>query len=385
MRSSVKTAPHLKLITTYDSVVTSTTVPSHQQVLVPSFNSIKTMLKRERACNVPKLPRTREAISLQGEWAETLDGQPFVLHTQENNEFLFFATDIQLLNLSTCSTIYLDGTFKPCPKLYSQLFTIHGLYKGYVTPFVYVLLPSKGCTTYYMVFNILRDHITRVGGLFNPITILSDFESGLIAAIRQQFPNAKHSGCHFHFTQAVIRKVRDLGLAIPYLNPETPEISKFVQMCMALAFIPEHEVIEQFDICEKSVLPTESFALTEFISYFRLTWLNSIFSISLWNKYGMDYLHRTNNQVESWHATLRHKIATTPNIFVLIRALKLQASSTSIIVQKADAGVPPPKRTPKYEKLEQQLQKLHSEHSAGSLTTNEALHHARHLTRTLKF
>ena len=34
---------------------------------------------------------------------------------------------------------------------------------------------------------------------FAPKVIISDFESGLIEAVKNQFPGATHSGCHFHF------------------------------------------------------------------------------------------------------------------------------------------------------------------------------------------
>lgn len=37
-------------------------------------------------------------------------------------------------------TIYVDGTFKYCPKLFYQLFTIHGLSNGYYIPLVFFFI-----------------------------------------------------------------------------------------------------------------------------------------------------------------------------------------------------------------------------------------------------
>ena len=54
----------------------------------------------------------------------------------------------------------------------------------------------------------IRGYMFSLGFIFDPKVIISDFESGLIEAVQNQFPGATHSGCHFHFTQAVWRKVQ---------------------------------------------------------------------------------------------------------------------------------------------------------------------------------
>ena len=138
-----------------------------------------------------------------------------------------------------------------------QLFTIHGLCNNYVVPLIYALLCNKSCTTYYKLFNVIRDAMFTLDAscIFNPDTVLSDFESGLIEAVRIQFPNAKHSSCHFHFSQAVWRKVQDLGLATAYSDPSQPEVSKFVQQMIAMAFIPMSEVKEQVVLCRNALNP----------------------------------------------------------------------------------------------------------------------------------
>jgi len=133
--------------------------------------------------------------------------------------------------------------------MFTQLFSIHGLFNIFDVPLIYVLLSNKTTATYYQVFNILWETVSKLGSILNPQIIISDFESGLIEAVGMQYPNALHSGCHIHFTQAVWRKMQELGLSIAYMNSKTPEISEFVQLCMGLAFIPETDVNVQFDIC----------------------------------------------------------------------------------------------------------------------------------------
>ena len=134
-----------------------------------------------------------------------------------------------LAHLSKCETLYIDCTFKTCPKLFTQVFTIHCLVENFVVPLVYVLLADKSCKTYFEMFNCLRAEMANHMLGLNPRRIVSDFESALIEAVRLQFPNTLHAGCHFHFAQAVWRKVQDLGLAPAYLNDE--QVQPVIQLC----------------------------------------------------------------------------------------------------------------------------------------------------------
>ena len=70
----------------------------------------------------------------------------------------------------------------------------------------------------------------------DPSIITSDFESGLISAVRDEFPNARHQGCYFHFTQAIWRKVQKLGLSTLYIEDE--DIRMPVRQLMAFGFAP---------------------------------------------------------------------------------------------------------------------------------------------------
>jgi hypothetical protein len=129
--------------------------------------------------------------------------------------------------------------------------------------------------------------------------INNDFESGLIEAVRTQFPHALHSGCHFHFTQAVWRKVQELGLSVPYSIPEHAKLAKFIQLCMALPFIPIDEVPNQFNARVTELSSSNVQSLKPFITYFRATWIAGLFPIAMWNQFQHDHQHRTNNHVYS--------------------------------------------------------------------------------------
>ena len=81
-------------------------------------------------------------------------------------------------------------------KLCSQLFTIHGLYRG----------TRRNLTTkhiYCEVFDTLRRKIAETKLVLNLTKIMLDFESRLLPILRTQFPNATIKGCYFHHTKAL--------------------------------------------------------------------------------------------------------------------------------------------------------------------------------------
>ena len=56
-----------------------------------------------------------------------------------------------------CSTeeLFGDETFYSVPKIFYQLYSLHGFYKGVMIPFVYILLPGKSEQTYIRMFRLI--------------------------------------------------------------------------------------------------------------------------------------------------------------------------------------------------------------------------------------
>lgn len=61
-----------------------------------------------------------------------------------------------------------------------------------------------------------------------------DFEQAAIGAARSTFTGAQIKGCLFHFSQAIWRKVQNIGLAPIY---EDGDVKKLVKSLGALAFV----------------------------------------------------------------------------------------------------------------------------------------------------
>lgn len=74
---------------------------------------------------------------------------------------------------------------------------------------------------------------------------MTDFESGLKVAIRQTFPNARHRGCYFHYSQAIIREVQKLGLMGSYR--ENRDFQSVIRQMLELGFLSVVRVEKAFD------------------------------------------------------------------------------------------------------------------------------------------
>jgi len=101
---------------------------------------------------------------------------------------LIFASDENLLDLLVRHRQWLvDGTFKCSPSVFNQLFTLHVYMAGSVVQVVYSLLPNnKTQTTYQRMlteFCKLR--------LFDPETIMTDFEQAIMNAFRSLHGESK--------------------------------------------------------------------------------------------------------------------------------------------------------------------------------------------------
>jgi len=102
----------------------------------------------------------------------SLDNISYLLITNSNENFLLvndnisnillFSTETNLKFLSKIDTIFVDGTFKSCPKLFTLMFTVHGLQNGNYVPLLFFILSNKETKTYEKAFmHILYLNVTN--------------------------------------------------------------------------------------------------------------------------------------------------------------------------------------------------------------------------------
>jgi hypothetical protein len=97
-----------------------------------------------------------------------------------------------------------------------------------------------------------------------------DFEAAIWTGLRQSFPEGNIQGCCFHWTQAVWRKVQELGLATSYMEDEGS--NKYIRRLMALPFLPHEHIRPMFLSLEKEA---EDEKLKALCNYIAITWVDS--------------------------------------------------------------------------------------------------------------
>jgi MULE transposase domain len=169
--------------------------------IMPSYPSVCSTMQRDRRANLPPLPARRQELQIEMPFKTTSAGDRFLLSCGPNNDYIIFATDDDLSRLCASPVVCVDGTFDVAPSLFVQLYTFHAFVGDRLMPMVYVLMSQKSTEMYISMFAELKRQCSGRGFQFQPNEIMSDFESGVIPAVSQEFPAARHNGCFFHFCQ----------------------------------------------------------------------------------------------------------------------------------------------------------------------------------------
>ncbi|CAF3794187.1 unnamed protein product [Rotaria magnacalcarata] len=257
-----------------------------------------------------------------------------------DHRLIIFSSPEQLKILEETEEILIDGTFKVTPVIFTQLYTIHGVYRNCVFPLVFALLSDKQQQTYQRLINELR----RLCPSWNPKSVMVDFEKGAINAFQGTFTTLSISGCFFHLQKSIQRKLQDLGLKTNYEND-----SKFaydVNKIAALAFLLPSDVNQGFDDLYGS-LPS---ILEPVLDYFEDTYIGRRrpngratprYPVNLWNMHQrtINNSMRTNNQAEAWHRRLNSVIQCEhPSLWIFIQSLQKEENYIRCQLVKVNAG-----------------------------------------------
>jgi hypothetical protein len=214
---------------------------------VGSGTAIKKAISRHRnkVQGIPRNVTNAADIAVPAEYKLTSDGRNFLLHDSgegDPDRLLLFGTEESLDWLVAREHWFSDGTFKTCPEVFYQLYTIHILFHHTVIPAVYVLTQKKDEGTYTRILEIIKSLRPQV----NPKTIMMDFEQAARKAAKRTFTTCDIHGCLFHLGQSLFRKIQAEGLATQFSNDETFRL--FCKMLLSLSFLPPAEVVDAFEM-----------------------------------------------------------------------------------------------------------------------------------------
>jgi hypothetical protein len=162
----------------------------------------------------------------------------------------------------------IDGTFYTAPRQFSQVIVIHGFLFGKTFPLVYVLAGSKKEILYKKIFSFLKSIIIK-----EPKRIIIDFEMGLLNALSFCFGTSMITGCLFHFSQAIWRKLQNLDYQEIY---SVQTVQTYIRLFIDLAFIPSYAIqleYEKISAIQFYVEDEFKSSLRNFIEYFEKTYI----------------------------------------------------------------------------------------------------------------
>lgn len=201
--------------------------------------------------------------------AQTNIRHPWLRMADEVFGILIFMTDRQVAEMPGVDCLLIDGSFKSCPQGWSQYLNIMGVKtptKEYF-PIAHILLNGKSEEIYT---EALRRWLSFVNDKLTKVAIVTDFEISLREATTKMFRQfrieAKIIGCLFHFSQAILRKYKEMTRGMQ-TDRETYQILKIMLFAPFLPF----EILT----CWTRAVMSQNCPIRALIVYFNKVWLRS--------------------------------------------------------------------------------------------------------------
>ena len=113
-------------------------------------------------------------------------------------------------------------------------------YQGTVIPVSHYLMTGRKDGLYTAGLVAFKEKVPEL----NPVHGMANFKQAIKNALMTVFDRIDVHGCRFHFGQAVIKKLKAVGLQSEYLN--TPAVKKWGKKYVALCMLPAHFIPKKF-------------------------------------------------------------------------------------------------------------------------------------------
>ena len=196
-------------------------------------------------------------------------------------------------------------------------------------PVAYSLLTGKEEDTYFR----LLTHFKELCPGISPRGWVTDFEAAQRNAVFRVF-GISATGCLFHFSQCVYRRVQAEGLKSQYAEADG-ELSVWVRCLSALAFVPIRQVYDTFHALVRlphfprlELRPVLEYFEAQWVGKYQFgEWVDAAFPPREWNirDRALQGLERTNNKMEGWHRRLKGMLGVHSHVFKFLQSLQMEA------------------------------------------------------------
>ncbi|KAE9523275.1 hypothetical protein AGLY_016223 [Aphis glycines] len=308
---------------------------------LPNRDNLKKSMRKVRRKNLPPNPKTLNDFgTLPDRYQKTLTGEHFLIYDSLDDDsvnegrVVVFSTrrNLELLARSDCW--FLDGTFKVCPTIFTQVFTILGTCKQHdahdtvAIPFVYALLSSKKTVQYATVLRAVQSSFNEHRIVCEPAKIMTDFEKSIINACQEVYPNCPLT---------------------TYNDPDDRSLKMYSHMMLALAFVPLAEVPRIFSLL-KNDAPED---LLPILEYFEKNYVVGViargrrrgilprYPPEIWNQHqaALTGSHKTNNVSEGWHNRFQLVIGKHhPDLYSALGEIQKEQADAEIMIAELSLG-----------------------------------------------
>ena len=197
---------------------------------------------------------------------------------------------------------------------------------------------------------------------------------GIWKAVSSVFPESTMSGCLFHWSQAVFRKIQEVGLAQAYR--EDNGTRKLLRKMLALPYLPAEHMEGAFRRLREQCT-TE--ALQQVATYMDSTWFQStVWEPPSWSVFQRSI--RTNNDVEGWHRRLNQRIARNDvPFYVIVPLLAEEARMVNLQTRIVSENKLCRDQRAKYRQVQGQLFRLWDTYADGQVSASQLLRRAARL------
>lgn len=315
---------------------------------------VVTYVRRTKLHPYPAVNTSDVFFEVDGRFAQVKGDSMLLADWQDETHkqrIMILGTKKLFQQLCNSSLWIFDGTFRSCPKPFTQLTTIFGnkvkddSYTSY--GFLYILLTGKSLGVYQQLFKLICDIAQSYEYEIKLEYFLSDFELAISKAAAIQFPHIATFFCFFHYAQSMMKRIKKMGL---WESFKVPQIRRWIELLFVLPLLPPTEIATTFD----AIMLHDDFPddLNPLYFWFAENYLKSKFNVFKWSVNFLlnNGLPKSQNFVESSHRKLNLILGVKqPKFYKVLNQLALQLIETEAQVEHhLIIGISPKKRVIKY-------------------------------------
>ncbi|XP_055706098.1 uncharacterized protein LOC129803513 [Phlebotomus papatasi] len=318
-----------------------------EAALLYSYNLAESAMRKARRKQLPTVPTTMYELT------EALKVSELFRVSCGNRKEAFYRTTVDLeegscvifMHAKTLQAVgkveemHVDASVDCIARPRGHLLTIHAVQGHKGVPILYAILTTKSQSTFAAVFAFLRENYPSQ---VVPSIILTNFDAAMHFALLYTFPEANLKGSWFHYTDAVVGRLKHLRLQ--------REITKghgacALKMLLVLPFLPADHMAAGLVALKKWMQEKKVFTvgLSTICTYVEHEWLRGVGP----EKMSMFGVNRcTNTYVQTFNKELLDTIDGRNNIIwhFLDSLTHIATKTYTKLARRAkDTGLPGPK------------------------------------------